>query len=292
MSDEITPQFHEALRAKARLVSDPAGRQVMMIADVDALEICERFGMSMSFVYREGLRLGICPCRYVRNRDSISLEEQLKLASSRVAVIGAGGIGGHVIHLLARIGVGRLVVIDFDTFDETNLNRQLFCTLDSIGRPKARVAAQWVGAINPGVEVTPHEIRIDESNLAGILAGADVVVDALDNIGDRLILEKGAKALSIPLVHGALAGFDGQLTTVFPGDPGPAVIYGTGEKKVGKSPAAPEAVMGVPALMPNMIATLQAMEVVKILLGRGSLFRNVLVHIDLEVGELNRFPIG
>lgn len=291
MDNEITKGFHEALRAKARLCSDPAGRRIMMIVDVDALEISKRFGVPMSVVYREGLRLDICPCRYIRNRDSISPEEQLKLASSKVAVIGAGGIGGHVIHLLARMGIGRLVVVDFDTFDETNLNRQLFCTSDSIGRPKAHVAVQRVRAINPGVEVTPHEIRIDDTNLGGVLDGAEVVVDALDNIGDRLILEKGAKALSIPLVHGALAGFDGQVMTVFPGDAGPGAIYGTGEKQAGKNPASPEAVMGVPALMPNLIATLQAMEVVKILLGRGALFRNVLVHVDLEVGELNRFPL-
>lgn len=291
MSDEITHEFHEALQAKARLISDPAGRQVRIIAEADAVEVSGRFGQSLSAVYREGLRLGICPYRYLRNRESISSEDQLRLASSKVAVIGAGGLGGHVIHLLARIGIGRLVIVDCDTFDETNLNRQLFCTSESIGKPKAQVAAQWVGAINPGVEVTPHETRIDDSNLPGILAGADVVVDALDNIGDRLTLERGAKSLSIPLVHGALAGFDGQAMTVFPDDPGLSMIYGKGVK-TGKNPDSPEAVMGVPALMPNMIAAFQAMEVVKILLGRGSLFRNVLVHVGLDAGELNRFPLG
>jgi molybdopterin/thiamine biosynthesis adenylyltransferase len=291
MLDKRKHEFQEALEAKARLISDPAGREVKVIADVDALKVCERFGQTLAVIYREGMRLGICPYRYLRNRDSIGLDDQLKLASSTAAVIGAGGLGGHVIHLLARMGMGRLVIVDCDNFDESNLNRQLFCTSDSVGKEKAQVAAQWVEAINPVVEVVPYRIRIDESNLPGILAGADVAVDALDNIRDRLTLEKGAKALSIPLVHGALAGFDGQVMTIFPEDAGLATIYGTGEEAGRNTPSA-EAVMGVPALMPNMIATFQVMEVVKILLGRGFLLRNVLLHVGLDAAELNRFPVG
>jgi molybdopterin/thiamine biosynthesis adenylyltransferase len=208
-----------------------------------------------------------------------------------VAVIGAGGLGGHVIHLLARIGVGELAVVDCDVFDETNLNRQIFCTSDSLGKPKAMVAAQLLGSINPGVEVIPHEIRIEETNLPGILAGAGVVVDGLDNIQDRLILEKSARNLKIPLVHGAIAGFDGQVMTVFPDDRGLIAIYGPGDR-VRKDPRSPEAIMGVPALMPSMVATFQAMEVLKILLCRGTLLRNTLLHVGLDASEVNRFPLG
>jgi molybdopterin-synthase adenylyltransferase len=291
MSDEITLELHEALMEKARLMIDPAGREVRTITEADAMEISQRFGQPLGTVYREGLRSSICPCRYLRNRDSISLGDQLRLASCKVAVIGAGGLGGNVIHLLARLGVGHIVIVDCDAFDETNLNRQLFCTSESIGKPKARVAAQQVKSINPGVEAIPHVTRIDGSNLPGILSGAEVVVDALDNIRDRLILESAARQLSIPLVHGALAGFDGQAMTVFPDDPGLGLIYGNREE-AGKNPSAPEAIMGVPALMPNMIATIQAMEVLKIILGRGSLLRNVLLHVGLDAAEMNRFPIG
>jgi molybdopterin/thiamine biosynthesis adenylyltransferase len=291
MSEEITHGFHEALQAKARKVTDPAGRVVRVLADVDALEISKRFGCGLGVVYRESLGSGICPYRYLRNRETISVDEQLRLARSRVVVIGAGGLGGHVIHLLARIGVGTLTVVDCDVFDETNLNRQIFCTSDSLGKQKALVAAQLLEAINPGVEVIPHEIRIEESNLPGILAGADVVVDGLDNIQDRLILERSARELKIPMVHGALAGLDGQVMTVFPDDRGLVAIYGPGEGGR-KDPASPEAVMGVPALMPCMVATFQAMEVVKILLGRGTLLRNTLLHVGLDAGEVNRFPLG
>jgi molybdopterin/thiamine biosynthesis adenylyltransferase len=290
MSEGIQ-ELQEAVRAGSRWVVDPAGREVKVVTDADALEIADRFGQTLGTVYRESLRSGICPYRYLRNRDCISIQDQLKLASSKVAVIGAGGLGGHVVHLLARVGIGHLVVVDCDVFDETNLNRQLFCTSDSVGAPKARVAAEQVQAINPGVEATPWVVRIDENSLPGILAGSDLVVDALDNVRDRLVLEAGARAHAIPLVHGALAGFDGQVMTVFPEDTGLSVIYGTADR-AGKGPPGAEAVLGVPALMPGLVATLQAMEVFKILLGRGPLLRNVLVHASLDAVELNRFPLG
>jgi len=289
MSDQ--QDLEEALQEKAGEVADPAGRAVRVLADVEAMELSRRFGCGMGTIYRESLRSGICPHRYLRNREAISIDEQLRLACNRVAVIGAGGLGGHVIHLLSRIGIGRLTVVDCDVFDETNLNRQIFCTSDSLGKPKALVAAQLLASINPGVDVITHELRIEESNLPGILAGVDVVVDGLDNIQDRLVLERSARNLKIPLVHGAIAGFDGQLMTVFPDDRGLIAVYGPVERG-GKDQRSPEAVMGVPALMPCLMATFQAMEVLKILLGRGTLLRNTLLHVGLDAGEVNRFPLG
>jgi len=290
MPDRIARILRNELKKKAREIEDPAGRKALVLADADALEIAGRLGCKLSAVYRESLGSGICPFRYLRNRETISVPEQFKLACSRVAVIGAGGLGGHVIHLLARIGIGQLVVADCDVFDETNLNRQILCTSESIGKPKAMIAAQFVSSINPGIEVISHVTRIEEANLPGILAGAEAVVDGLDNIQDRLVLEKSARDLKIPLVHGAIAGFDGQLMTIFPEDRGLLAIYGPGVR-VKKDPKSPEAVLGVPALMPSMIATFEAMEVLKILLGRGSLMRNTLLHAGLDEGELNKFPL-
>jgi molybdopterin/thiamine biosynthesis adenylyltransferase len=172
------------------------------------------------------MRLGILPYRYFRNRDSISIEEQLKLAESQVSVIGAGGLGGEVILLLARIGIGSLIVVDSDAFDETNLNRQALCPALSLGRSKAGEAAAMVHTINSGIEITPYQVRIDFTNAGKILAGSDVVVDALDNVPDRLMLESEAKSLGFPSVHGALAGFGGQLMTIFPDDVGLKLLYG------------------------------------------------------------------
>ncbi|MBW1852454.1 MAG: HesA/MoeB/ThiF family protein [Deltaproteobacteria bacterium] len=204
--------------------------------------------------------------------------------------MGAGGLGGQVILLLARLGIGSLVVIDFDVFDDTNLNRQALCSETALNKSKAEQAVAVVGSINRGVEVAAHQVKLDPSNAFEILTGSDVVVDALDNLSDRFILEKATKSLGIPLVHGALAGFEGQLMTIFPDDPGLKQLYGNERAKENKS-MSPEAVLGVPGITPSLIATLQAMEVFKIILKRGKVFRNVMMHVDLENGELNEFII-
>jgi molybdopterin/thiamine biosynthesis adenylyltransferase len=234
------------------------------------------------------LRKGIYPYRYLRNRDAISKEEQLKLAESRIAVVGAGGLGGNVILLLARVGIGSLVVVDNDVFDETNLNRQALCNMNSLGSPKVNEAVSAVAAINPGVNVFPHRNKIDDSNAGEILAGSDVIVDALDNVPDRFLLEGAARKLGLPLVHGTLAGFEGWIMTIFPGDPGLKNIYGTEEiERIDRE--SPQAVLGVPGVTPFLIAAFQVMEVLKILLGRGNIFRDRMIHIDLERGCLNEF---
>ena len=279
------------LQSRSKKIRDPAGREVEVLEDSQALKIAAESGCSVHDVYVEALDLGIYPYRYVRNRETISREEQLRLSNARVAVVGAGGLGGQVILLLARVGVGRIVVVDYDRFDETNLNRQALSSQRAMGKSKAQEAVMVVGAINPGVIVTPHKVRIDPSNAKEVLKGSDVIVDALDNIPARFTIENASKSMGIPLVHGALAGLEGQLMTVFPDDPGIKRLYGNSVAD-GERSKSPEAVLGVPALMPSFIATLQATEVLKIILKRGRLFRNVMVHVDLESGEMNEFTFG
>ncbi len=284
MNAGIRRQIHE----KARRVTDPAGREVQAIEDRAALEIAHRCSLNLHEVYAEALRCRVYPCRYIRNRDIISPSEQLKLAESQVAVVGAGGLGGQVILMLARIGVGRLTVVDHDRFEETNLNRQVLCSQESLQRPKAQTAADVVASINPGVRVMAHPVKIDADNVDRALTGADVIVDALDNAPDRLVLQAAAERLGLPLVHGALAGFEGRVMTVCPGDPGLEQLYGVAETG-DADPERPEALLGVPAVTAALIATLQAMEVLKILLRRGRIFRRVMTHIDLENGCFEEF---
>jgi molybdopterin/thiamine biosynthesis adenylyltransferase len=279
------------LQSRSKKINDPAGREVEILEDSQALKIAAESGCSVHDVYVEALGLGIYPYRYLRNRETISPKEQLKLSKARVAVVGAGGLGGQVILLLARVGVGHIVVVDYDRFDETNLNRQALSSQRAMGKSKAEEAVMVVGSINPGVIVTPHQVRIDPSNAREVLGGSDVVVDALDNIPARFTIEDASKSMGIPLVHGALAGLEGQLMTVFPDDPGIKRLYGSGAAG-GERSKSPEAILGVPTLMPSFIATLQAMEVLKILLNRGRLFRNVMVHVDLESGKMNEFTFG
>ena len=123
-----------------------------------------------------------------------------------------------------------------------------------------------------------------------ILAGSDVVVDGLDNAPDRLLLQDAAGRLGIPMVHGALAGFEGRVMTVLPGDAGVKPLYGEAADRA--DPDRPEAVLGVPAVTAALIGTFQAMEVLKILLRRGSLFRNTMAYVDLEKGRLDTFRFG
>ncbi len=283
--------MQQLLKSRSKKINDPAGREVEILEDSQVLKIAAESGCSPHDVYVEALGLGIYPYRYLRNRETISPKEQLKLSKARVAVVGAGGLGGQVILLLARVGVGQIVVVDYDRFDETNLNRQALSSQRAMGKSKAKEAVMVVGAINPGVIVTPHQVKIDPSNAREVLEGSDVVVDALDNIPARFTIEDASKSMGIPLVHGALAGLEGQLMTVFPDDPGIKRLYGSSAAG-GEKSKSPEAILGVPTLMPSFIATLQAMEVLKILLKRGRLFRNVMVHVDLESGKMNEFTFG
>ncbi len=277
----MSSDIQDGIRERAKIITDPAGREAEILEDRTAREIAWQSGAALHDIYREALKIGVYPYRYIRNRDILSAAEQLRLAEARVAVVGAGGLGGQVIVLLARLGVGTLVVVDCDQFDETNLNRQALCVGETLGEPKTRAAVEAVAAINPGVHVTPHQVRLTADVIDGILAGSDVVVDGLDNVPDRLLLQEAAGRLGIPMVHGALAGFEGRIMTVLPGDAGVKQLYG--ETK---------AVLGVPAVTAALIGTFQAMEVLKILLRRGSLFRNTMAYVDLEKGRLETFRFG
>jgi len=278
--------LEKTVQTSARVIEDPAGRQVKVLQEEDVEKFCSSHGQPRASVYVAALRQGILPYRYLRNRDSVTLDMQLKLAESRVGVIGAGGLGGHVILLLARLGIGSLVVVDGDAFDETNQNRQALSNMKNKGESKALEARSAVASVNPGVEVIAHPLRLDGVNGKEILAECRVVVDALDNVADRFILEEIARGLRIPLVHGAVAGFEGQVMSILPGDAGLELLYGK-DRTAFEAGKRPEAVFGVPAVSPSLIATLQVMECLKILLGRGRLLRNRMLRVDLETAEFH-----
>ncbi len=291
MSIDNKSRLPELIQERSIEMTDPAGRQVQIIEDNQALILADKCCCSIHNIYLEALNLRIYPYRYLRNKDAITLDEQIILAKSKVAIIGAGGLGGHVILSLARLGIGHLVIIDRDVFDESNLNRQALSTTESIGFSKSESAARITGWINPGVIITPFLVKIETSNIDGMLDGVNAVVDALDNISDRFVLEKSAKKLKIPMVHGAVAGFEGQVMTIFPDDPGLKSLYGSDQEERDKSKS-PEAILGVPTIAPSYVSTLQTMEVLKIILKRGNLFRNTMVHVDLETGQFNKFELS
>lgn len=221
------------------------------------------------------------PNRYDRNVAALTPEECDALSGKRIAVVGCGGLGGLVIEALARIGVGHLRVIDGDVFEESNLNRQLLCTESTVGREKALVAAERVHAVNSEVSVDPIVAYLGEENAAELLRGVDCVVDCLDNLEARFWMAHTCQHLGTPVVYGAIAGWFGQMCTVYPGDASFVSIYGEpfGEsqhKKLGNLP-----------FTANVVASFQAAETVKVLLGRPSQLRNRLLMIDLLDGSVD-----
>ncbi|MEA2022056.1 MAG: HesA/MoeB/ThiF family protein, partial [Candidatus Caldatribacteriota bacterium] len=225
------------------------------------------------------LNEGMLPTRYQKNYSSISLSEQIKLLRSKVAVIGCGGLGGNILELLARLGVGEIIVTDGDKFDESNLNRQILCTEENLKKSKAKEAAVRVRKINSSVKVKTHTLFINSKNIQEIIQGADLAIDALDNISTRFVLEKACQELEIPLIHGAVDGFNGQVSTIFPQDQGLELIYGS-SKKLNRQKRISR--LSVPAVTPALIASFQVQEVIKILLQKGKPLRNKLLFINLE----------
>ena len=281
--DEIAREILQ----KALTLPDQAGRERTILKDQQAFDIAARYNASLHDIYSIALAKKILPYRYIRNLESVTIDDQLKLHEAKAAVVGAGGLGGQVIVLLARLGVGDLVVIDHDVFDETNLNRQALSSMDVLGKSKAETAKEIAGRINPAVNVTPFHTRLDNSNADNILKGSDVIVDALDNISDRFILEDFAGTLGIPLVHGAVAGFEGQIMTIFPDDAGMEYVYGR-VKNTTQSENNKALTLGVPAVTPAIIASYQVIEAVKIILKKGNLLRNMLVYMDMAKCESRR----
>jgi len=211
--------------------------------------------------------------RYDRNRDTLSPENQNTLAAATVAILGLGGLGGGVCEMLARIGVGHLVLVDKDRFEPSNLNRQLFCQEHLVGLPKALAAQARIQAINSQVRVSATVETLDESNLYERIQDADVVMDCLDTIALRFKLQDAARTAGIPIVSGAIAGVAGQVTTIFPQDRGYELIYG----KNGRDQSdGVETQTGNISYCALMVAAMQSSECIKILLNRGNLLRNQL----------------
>lgn len=223
--------------------------------------------------------------RYARNRNTISEEDNEKLAGCKVLVAGCGGLGGYIIEELGRIGIGSITAVDGDVFEESNLNRQLFSTEQTLGKSKALAARERMSSVNSEITVIPVQSMITEDNARELLSGHNIIVDALDNASSRLILEKYAAELGIPMVHGAIAGWYGQVTVVFPGDNVMEKIYAHGAAK------GEEVVLGNPSFTPAMIASIEAAETVKVLLGRGDTLRNKLLTIDLLNQEYEVFAL-
>ncbi|HZK20755.1 MAG TPA: ThiF family adenylyltransferase [Oscillospiraceae bacterium] len=156
--------------------------------------------------------------RFIKNIDVISQKEQELLFDKSVLIAGCGGLGGFIGEYLTRLGIGSLTFCDFDSFENTNMNRQLLCTEQTLEKSKAHEAKNRSLLINPNINVKVLGSKLTYENTQDILSQVDLVIDALDNAKDRIMLEKFASNKNIPLISAAVTGLSGQVAVSFPGD--------------------------------------------------------------------------
>lgn len=223
--------------------------------------------------------------RYMRNMKTLSAEENERLRTFKVCVAGCGGLGGYIIEELGRLGIGTITAIDGDVFEETNLNRQILSSVDLLGKSKAETAKSRMLSVNPDIDVKPVKARITDENCSELIKGHDIVMDAVDNAAARRLLEEHCGRLGIPMIHGAIGGWYGQVSAVFPGDGTIKKLYPNDSVK------GAEAELGNPAFTPAVVASIQVAEAIKVLLGRGSVLRNKLLCINLLDHEYEVFSL-
>lgn len=229
--------------------------------------------------------------RYSRHvmLPEVGEEGQLKLLGSRVLLLGAGGLGSPAALYLAAAGVGTLGIVDMDVVDQSNLQRQVIHRLDRVGDRKVDSARDTVQALNPDVNVETHPVRLDASNVLEILDGYDVVLDGADNFPSRYLLNDASVKLGVPVVHGSIFRFEGQVSVFDPLD-GPTY------RDLLPKPPPPElapncAEAGVLGVLPGIIGSLQALEAVKLLLGIGDALRGRLLTFDALDMEFREYKL-
>ncbi len=246
----------------------------------------ERFQLTLAQIEKRVLEAGIMPKRYQRNQTTITVQDQLALFKSHVAIVGCGGLGCYVVEELARIGVGTITVVDPDFFEEHNLNRQLFSTLTTLGVAKVEVATCRVADINPAVTVFPLQERFSTKNGQTLLRGAAVAVDALDGIAAKLELAATCNQLDIPLVFGTIAGWYGYVSSQYEGDDVVSRMY-----HGHKNGAGIELHQGNLACTAATVASLEVAEICKIILGKGKMLHGRTLAIDLLGMEFNEIEV-
>ena len=215
--------------------------------------------------------------RYTRNIPALTEAECESLKRRRILVVGCGGLGGHIIDQLVRIGVGTIRTVDGDVFEPTNLNRQLLSNVHRMGISKAKAAAEHIADVNPDVAVEVVEEFLTEANAQALIAGCDIVMDALDNVRSRKILAAACSEAGIPYVYGAISGWVAQAAVSMPGDDLIAKLFPEEVEIRDKS---------VLSFTPALCASMQTALCVRLLSGRavetGSIYYFDLLNQEFE----------
>jgi molybdopterin/thiamine biosynthesis adenylyltransferase/rhodanese-related sulfurtransferase len=229
--------------------------------------------------------------RYQRHLllPEVGTEGQAKLLSSKVLLLGAGGLGSPAALYLAAAGVGTLGIVDMDEVDASNLQRQILHNIDRVGDRKVDSAKKTLTLLNPDVDVVTYDVRLDASNIMEILDGYDVVVDGADNFPSRYLLNDASVKLGIPVVHGSIFRFEGMVTVFDPLN-GPTYRDMVPEPPPAElAPSCAEA--GVLGVLPGIIGSIQALETIKLLLGLGEPLRGRILSVDTTEMSFRTFNL-
>ena len=220
----------------------------------------------------------------------VGVEGQVKLLRSKVLLLGAGGLGSPAALYLAAAGVGTLGVVDMDVVDASNLQRQVLHSVERIGERKVDSAKKTIKALNPDVEVVTYDTRLSAGNILDIFSGYDVVVDGTDNFPTRYLVNDASLKLDVPVVHGSIFRFEGQVSVYLPHE-GPCYRCQVPEPPPAElAPSCAEG--GVLGVLPGIVGSVQAMEAIKLLLGIGEPLAGRLLAYDALEGTFRTFKLN
>jgi molybdopterin/thiamine biosynthesis adenylyltransferase len=229
--------------------------------------------------------------RYSRHLllPEVGEEGQQKLLGAKVLLLGAGGLGSPAALYLAAAGVGTLGIVDMDVVDESNLQRQILHNMDRLGERKVDSAKKTLTLLNPDVNVITHDVRLDASNMERIIGDYDIVVDGADNFPVRYMLNDASVKLGIPVVHGSIFRFEGQVTVFDP-------LHGPTYRDMLPEPPPPELApscseAGVLGVLPGIVGSIQAIETIKLILGLGDSLVGRYLTFDAADMEFREFKL-
>src|SRR6266545_1635380 len=230
--------------------------------------------------------------RYSRHLilPEVGMAGQKRICSTSVLCIGAGGLGSPIAMYLAAAGIGRLGLVDFDTVDFSNLQRQIVHGTEDVGRPKGESARETIQRINPGVEVILHNVRLSSQNALDILRPYDIVVDGTDNFPTRYLTNDACVLLKKPNIYGSIFRFEGQASVFAPTLGGPCYRCLFPEPPPpGMVPSCAEG--GVLGVLPGIIGCIQATEILKLIIGAGETLSGRLLHFDALKMKFREFNL-
>ena len=276
----------EILRRILAQCKDGCEGSFVRIAGVKA--VAQATGMAEREAMCALLDAGFWPERFRRSRSVLSAEGLKHLLRSRVFIAGCGGLGGHAAALLARFGVGSFVLCDPDIFEESNLNRQMFCTEATLGQAKAEACCEGLLGMASHLEVEAHIVALDADNLPALLDGCTAVVDGLDSVPKKLMLEEAATKAGLPLVHGSVNREEGFAFIEAAGGHRLAGMWPDAKERAEQGDKAFTEAPDTVATSAAGIACLMASLLVRGL-ASGEVKDSALLHFDASVPELERF---